>query len=70
VELKIRWAAVPGPEVGFEEIAINLPQARLNEALGADAFVCPVPTVMRDPITLRHQSSPPDYPSANDGGIT
>ncbi len=33
------------PEVGFEEIAVVLPEARLNEALSADAFACSVSAV-------------------------
>jgi hypothetical protein len=35
------------PEVGFGELAIGVPQARLNEALAADAFACSVSAVWR-----------------------
>jgi hypothetical protein len=45
-----RW-----PKVGFEEIAINLLQARLNEAFAADAFACPWRQCAYERIRLGHK---------------
>src|SRR5712691_10060823 len=59
-----------GPEVGFEEIRLDLPQARLNEALGADAFACPVSAVVCEQIRLGHKENTYDPPSQNDARRT
>ena len=47
VEMK-KWATpgLPGHK-SLRGIAINLPEARLNEALAADAFACSVSAVCR-----------------------
>jgi hypothetical protein len=59
-----------GPEVGFGEIAIDLPQTRLNEALAADAFACPVSAVVCERIRLSHKENTYDPPSQNDARRT
>ena len=63
-------SAWPGPEVGFGEVAIDLLQARLNEALAADAFACSVSAVVCERIRLGHKEITYDPPSQNDARRT
>jgi len=48
----------------------HLPEARLNEALGADAFACPVSAVVCERIRLGHKENTYDPPSQNDARRT
>ena len=45
-------------------------EARLNEALGADAFACPVSAVVCERIRLGHKENTYDPPSQNDARRT
>ena len=49
---------------------VNFLEARLNEALGADAFACPVSAVVCERIRLGHKEITYDPPSQNDARRT